>query len=1303
MKRLHTFFENKVDEEGDRIAINCHDNFLSYNEIDYQANQWSHFLKAQGIGQGQLVGIFLDRSFNLYILILAVLKVGAAYVPIDPNYPEERINFILSDSKACALISTTELTQKITLTIPRVFHINQLQHDISTYPAERLPIPPTSELSDICYVIYTSGTTGKPKGVAVSHGSVIHYVNAALSIYDVHAEDRVYQGFSIAFDASIEEIWLAFGSGATLIVGTSDALHAGAGLVDFLTFHEVTVFSTVPTMLAMLEGQVPSLRLLILGGEICPPELIARWHRPELRIINTYGPTETTVIATYKICEPGKPITLGQPLPNYEIAILDEKLRPVKPGETGELCIGGPGLANGYIGRPDLTTQKFISHPSKDNVRLYRTGDLVHLTPEGEIQFVGRGDEQIKLRGFRIELSEIESVLLTYPNIKNAAVQVHELADDVKILIAYLVLKDEHAFNEETLRTALSQKLPHYMIPAFFEIMPNLPQLPSGKVDRKSLPIPKRHQEKISADHVAARTETEKKLVCVWENFFKRSPISIKANFFHDLGGHSLASAKIVSELRKFPGMEYLSMLDIYEHPTIEALAKKIEISLKQAQKQEDKKAQLEDEPKEKKIKRHRFCGIAQIFGCYLYYGVAAWEFLLLYLLLTYIENHYGAFSLYMVGALLLLMITLPLLSFAVVIAAKWIILGKVKPGTYRLWGAYYFRWWLVERLQKLAPVDFLIGSPLINFYYRLMGAKIGKNCHILTSKISGFDLINIDDDSSIGYKTTLSAKSIENGWINFHPINIGKHCIIGSQSIIENNTTMADHSKLDDLSILTYEKTIPTGKCLSGSPGKLKDYTPSRHAKKIETTTLLSTIQYSLLHYLGLLLITFLYYATFLPGIILVDYFYELNQFTVAFLLAAPLAGLIYILLYAGCVLLMKKLLLGRVKAGAYQVRSLFYLRYWIIERLIGTRILTVLSDSLYYPPFLRLLGAKIGKHVEVGELYYAIPDLLTIEDDSFVASGIFIGAMKIEHGFALLAPLTIGKRTFIGNDAQLPQGTTIGDHCLIGCLSTVPKNKEAEKPNTSWLGSPPFHLPHREVQQGFSDEKLFNPPWWLYLSRLSIEFIRITLPSILSFFSLLALFFSVDYLNSHFSLLMVILLFPLFDFLIMLGLSILVIALKWILMGKMKETVKPVWSLYIWKYDLIVYLFEGILVPIIIEPLLGTPFLPYLLKLLGLKIGKRTLLNTIYFAELDLIEIGDEVILSSDSLLLTHLYEDRVLKMSKIKVEDGCHVGTNAFVLYDTLMKKNSSLGSLSLLMKGETLPENSHWEGLPSQHVN
>ncbi len=1304
---LHELFEQQAKLLPSQLAVIYENEEISYQQLEQRANQLAHRLQRLSIGANNYVGILVERNDFAYVAMLAILKIGAAYVPLNPDYPTERINYILKDSGASLLITTSHLLLQHETLDGEHLALDQELENLSTEATSPLNST-SSNLSpdDICYVIYTSGSTGKPKGVAIKHRSVCNYIMGATQVYGLGPGDRSYQGFSLAFDASVEEIWITLTSGATLIPTNDKALRAGAGLPEFLNKHRVSFFSTTPTLLSMLEPPIPSLRLIVLGGEVLPQDVVSRWSKPGLRIINTYGPTEAAVVTTYSECHPDTPITIGRPLPNCEVYILDEQMQAVGEEQEGEIYIGGVCLARGYINRPDLNEKKFIHHPELSNKRLYRTGDLGYRLANGEIQFTGRSDNQIKLRGFRIELTEIEAVIMQYPGVLNAIVSTWEQSPGVQSLVAYLTPESQHDFNLDALPDFLRSRLAHYMVPSFFELIDKFPLTTNGKIDRQGLPAPKVNTLSSKENHIDARTETERKITAIWEKLFNRSSVSMNADFFYELGGHSLLAAKAVSLLRTVPGLEHTSIVDIYQHPTIEKLA--IQLQQNHSQEQASNLPHediIEVQPSKSTCQYYASCCV-QFIGCFLQFAIHSWEYLFAILLLTYVINKYSFYSLQTVGTFAALIFIVPPLLFAFTISMKWLLLGRVRPGNYPLWSGFYLRWWFVQRIHKtLTPIIHLSGSPLINLYCRLMGAKIGKNCHLATFRIGTFDLLTIGDDSSISHEAALPGYIVENGFLKIGTITIGERCFVGARSVLGINTKMEDDAMMEDLSMLPNHSTIPKGQHYHGSPARpvaiKKDYKSVHNIS--EQGSGWSNFGFGLLHYFGLLLVATIYYTAFIPGIILVSYFYQTQGILSSILIAAPLASIGFIASIWILLIITKKTLLKNIQPGCYKLKSGFYVRKWIVARLLDIPELEVLAESLYFPYFMRSLGAKIGQRVEIAELIHVTPELFSIHDESFTTGGVMVGTPRPHLGYVTYAPTIIGKRTFVGSSAVLPPGTELGNHCLIGCLSIPPANGDARKFNSAWLGSPPMFLPKREVNTHFSEKETFSPGKLLYTVRAVIEFFRIILPTTFYFIILIGLFLSIDFLSGHYSLSGLLLLFPIFDIGILLIMAGLAIALKWLLMGRYRPDVKPLWNIFIWKSDLLERLHNVFLGRLIFEPLLGTPFMAFMLRLLGAKIGKRSFIDTSRgFAEYDLIELGDNVALNLDSVMLTHLFEDRIFKMDRIKVDDGCCVGVLSEIIYSAEMEKNSTLGNLSLLMKGERLPANSHWEGIPSQNI-
>ncbi len=522
-----------VDEDG-RIC--------TYAELEARANRMARLLQAQGVGRGSFVGLRLPRGLEAYAALLGILKAGAAYVPLDPEFPGARVRTVAQDCGMVLLLSSSHLPLGAEMPCP-VLNLEAIQEELAACSAEVLP--PQSGVEDLAYVIYTSGSTGVPKGVPVSHRSVCTLVRAEARLFGPQPEDRVFQGFSLAFDASVEELWLALASGACLVAGTPRFLQSGPDLGLRLSEARVSIFSTVPTLLGMMEGALPTLRLLILGGEACPVELVKRWSRPGLRMVNTYGPTEATVISTWAELLPDRPVSIGRAVPNDRVYVLDAAGQLCAPGVAGELHLSGVGLSRGYLGRPELTAERFIPNPFMDGPtteRLYRTGDLVRFNPEGDLEFLGRIDAQVKLRGFRIELGEIEAALMAEPAVQLAAVALCK-DEALERLVAYVVPRagagDGAEANEDALLRALRRRLPTYMVPSEVVFLPSLPTLASGKVDRPRLPAPMPRVKTPDLDAEPA-TAREGCLRACWARLFQGRQPGLDDDFFRDLGGHSL-------------------------------------------------------------------------------------------------------------------------------------------------------------------------------------------------------------------------------------------------------------------------------------------------------------------------------------------------------------------------------------------------------------------------------------------------------------------------------------------------------------------------------------------------------------------------------------------------------------------------------------------------------------------------------------------------------------------------------------------------------------------------------------------
>ena len=458
----------------------------------------------------------------------------------------------------------------------------------------------------------------------------------------------------------------------------------------------------------------------------------------------------------------------------------------------------------------------------------------------------------------------------------------------------------------------------------------------------------------------------------------------------------------------------------------------------------------------------------------------------------------------------------------------------------------------------------------------------------------------------------------------------------------------------------------------------------------------------FGVLHGVGLLIFPVLVIAALFPGIVGMNKLNYIDPYY-WYLLLAPLAGLSFIVLLCLEIAVVKWVLLGKVEPGSYRVHSFYYLRKWFVDQTmdLSLDVLGSLYASIYLAPWYRLLGARLGKGAEVSTASFISPDLLSIGDESFVADSVSLGAPRVRDGVVTIGNNHIGRRSFIGNSAMLPPGTVIGDSVLIGCLSAPPANPaDALKTDSAWLGSPALFLPQRQKSAGFSEETTFRPGRKLRLQRAAIEFVRVITPSTLFIILISLLFSAILLLRDHYTLIQTLLFFPFLY--IACGLAtvgIMVIA-KWALVGRYRPGEQPLWSAFVWRNELLNALHEHLAEPFMVGALTGTPFLCWYFRLLGARIGRRVYMETTDLSEFDLARIGDEAVLNADCTIQTHLFEDRVMKMSTVEIGAGCGVGAGSLVLYDTRMEPGASLGDLSLLMKGEVLPEGTAWQGIPAR---
>jgi amino acid adenylation domain-containing protein/non-ribosomal peptide synthase protein (TIGR01720 family) len=570
-------FEEQVVQAPDAPAVVFEGAQLTYSELNSRANQLARHLRALGVGPEALVGLCADRSLEMVVGVLAILKAGAAYVPLDPSYPRDRLALMLEDARVSVLVGQEPLLASLPHDSALIVPLDDPKALLAYPPQNPAPMAGPENLA---YVIFTSGSTGRPKGVGVAHRGLCNLVTAQALAFGLGPRDRVLQVASLSFDASIWEIVMALGRGAALHLVPRHTLLSTAELAEAIQSQGISAATFPPSLLSTLPPEkLTGMQTLVVAGEACSQELAARWT-PGRRFYNAYGPSEATVCATIHPCAANETTAppIGQPIANTRVFVLDHRLRPVPVGVAGELYIGGEGVGRGYLRRPALTADRFIPDPfaSEPGRRLYRTGDRVRTRADGRIEFLGRLDQQVKVRGFRVELGEVESTLARHPAIREAVVLAHGESSADRRLIAYYVPAEQQLPTSE-LREFLRRTLPEHMIPGAFVQLTSFPLSPNGKVNRNALPAPDGTRPDLLVDYAPPRTPTEELVAGIWAQVLRVKQVGVRDDFF-ELGGHSLLATQVASRVREAFKVR-LPLRDLFEVRTVEELASRIDIA----------------------------------------------------------------------------------------------------------------------------------------------------------------------------------------------------------------------------------------------------------------------------------------------------------------------------------------------------------------------------------------------------------------------------------------------------------------------------------------------------------------------------------------------------------------------------------------------------------------------------------------------------------------------------------------------------------------------------------------------------
>ena len=1295
------------------VAMVTRDGKLTYAEVDAKAEAIARGLVRKGLRPGHVAGLWMARGHDLLIAQIAIAKVGAAWLPFDGDAPVERIAVCLEDAEAKGILVSPDFVAKLEgRTVCPAWTIRELidPTDAGKVDARALGATPDSP----AYLIYTSGSTGTPKGIVISGRNICHYLRAANEVYGLRESDVVFQGASVAFDLSMEEIWLPYLAGATLFVATPEILGEAEKLPEIMEANHVTVLDTVPTLLALLPRDVATLRVIILGGEACPPAIANRWCKPGRRIFNSYGPTEATVVATVSEVAAGAPVTIGRPIPNYSCYVVDEGLKLVEPGVEGELLIGGPGVARGYLRRPELTAEKFIANPFATGESeigdpiLYRSGDAVALDANGDLLFRGRIDDQVKVRGFRVELGDIEAKLGEIEGVANAAVVLRS-DDGIEQLVAFIVPAApaapdaaEVVLQPQALRAALRAKLPAYMVPARFETISSLPKLSSGKVDRKSLKLIPLAVADVGDAQEEPRTKTEASLLAAAKEVLPPQPIPFDADFFTDLGGHSLLAARFISIVRKTPSLARITLQDVYAARSLRAMGEMLDRKWGHVAREEN----LSFAPPP--LLRRFLCGLAQALSLPLILGLVSAQWLgvfVSYMLLTGAD----ASLLEEILSLITVYMFINIATVAIAIGAKWLIIGRTKPGRYPLWGVYFFRWWLARRFVGLVHIKWFQGSPFMRLYLRALGAKVGADAIIGEVDAGAIDLVSIGAGASIGSIANIANARVEGNELVIGRVDIGAEAYIGSSCVIEEDVVIGEGAELGDLTSISAGARVGAWESWDGSPGRRigvvdrAELDAPAVASKPRKFIMASVYLLLLLAIppLGLLPI-FPAFWVFdriddLVGIADIDRTLYMASIPV---MAWPTA-FVMVLVTVGFIVICRWIILPRVREGSYSVHSWFYLRKWAVTFAteITLETLSSLYATVYMRAWYRLMGAEIGKDAEISTNLSGRYDLVEIGEKNFIADEVVFGDEEVRGGWMILRRVKTGPRVFVGNSAVIPTGADIPANALIGIKSKPPANNLMHEGDT-WFGSPPIKLPVRQKFDAGGSNWTYEAPAWKKFARACFEAVTISMPTMLfiTFGTWAVEWFSKSVLDGDYGA--VVVEFIISSVAICTALTFVVIILKWLTMGRYEPMVRPMWSWWAMRTEAVAVIYWGMAGKVLLDHLRGTPFLPWMMRLFGSKFGKGVYMDMTDITEFDCIKVGDYAALNALSALQTHLYEDRVMKVGRVFVGDGVTIGAGSTVLYDTFVLDYARLGPLTLVMKGEQIPAHSEWVGAPAE---
>jgi non-ribosomal peptide synthetase-like protein len=1285
-----------------------------------------------------VVAIALPRdSADLYVAQLAVLEAGAAYTCFAPDLAPDRARFLLEDCAAAAVIARAADRGRLeALGVPPDRVVEAGAETARPRPASGDPAPgpetrPPAGIgegprpdgggaahpnggpqrraplpSSLAYVIYTSGTSGRPKGVMVEHRHIVNLVESDRGYFGLGPGDRVAQSSSCAYDSSVEEIWLAFGSGATLVVMDDDTARLGPDLVPWLRDERITVFCPPPTLLRMAAcddpaRELPELRLLYVGGEELPADVAARWA-PGRRLENGYGPTECSVTVVRTPVRAGEPVTIGWPVAGNHAWVVDENLDEVAPGTPGELCIGGAGVARGYLNQPALTAERFVRHPRFG--RIYRTGDLVRRLPSGALVYLGRSDSQVKIRGHRVELSAIEAHLCECDGVVAAACALQG-EPHARELAAFLVADAVRPPDVAAVRERMRARVPDHMQPAHYAFVPELPTRDaSGKLDRSALPDLRRLAGggRPPARETATRLGAPRPpaMRAIAEAFARHLPAGAAVgdddDFFLDLGGHSLAAAQVISTLRRDPATASLTVRDLYEARSVAGLAARVVPVPAPAAPSAGVEA------------RHgaptwpgALAQLAWIAASLV--PVSAVAYAAVFVALPALEHSLGTVP---------LLLALPLLAFAaelawlplalgLTVAAKAVLVGRYRPGRHRYLGSFHVRHWIVVHLARTIPWPLVQGTALGNACLRALGARVGRDVHIhrgVDVLAGGWDLIEIGDGATLGRDASLGVAEYQAGGLVLAPVVLGAGATLDTRAHVAGGAALGRDAYLGCLSSLPTGAAVPDGERWDGVPAVAAGAAPPapRGARPWPGAAHAAAL-------VGARAATL--WLPLLPGLLLAAACLRPGAAGTGWL-PPPFGGLPLalapFLIVAGYALSlpMEALIaraIGRVREGDHPLRGAAGIALAVQEQAVETAN-GALSGTLLWPWWLRAAGARVGRKCEISTVMETVPGLLEIGDECFFADGIYLGRPRLHRGHAECRRTRLSRNTFLGNHVVVPAGVTLPPDILLGICTVA--DADAIRPGTAWFGLPPLELPRREVIAG-AREETHDPGPARLLTRVVFESARLALP-LVPLALVWAWFLAVPAWRAAGAAAGFFLVtLPLATVAMGLVLCALAVFTKWFVLGPIREGRHALWSCWCCRWDILYEVWAAYAVPVLLA-FEGTPFVAWWLRAMGCRVGRGVVFGSSFLqvVDPDLLEIGDGATVSCH--LQSHSFEDRVLKLAPVRIGAGADVERGAVLLYGADIGDGARVAANSVVMKREMLLPGLSYAGCPTRPV-